>query len=173
MIYRRPPDSDWSFAPERGNKEIQGWEEKRKQLLNFLTLLTLILSQLFICVRLDVRSSPASSVAAGNPLQLCYQECPVRPYKGKLTRGLDTSEFKALIRSAAWLHSNLSLLWKLLLWPSFSCTNTQYPPPLLPLTHIHARGLTRAHIFSQKAYTLLCVGQCARRVTVHRGESVK
>lgn len=29
MIYRRPPDSDWSFAPERGNKEIQGWEEKK------------------------------------------------------------------------------------------------------------------------------------------------
>ena len=113
MIYRRPPDSDWSFAPERGNKEIQRW--KKQQLLNFLTLLTLSLSQLFICVRLDVRSSPVSSVAAGNPLQLCYQECPVRPYKGKLTRGLDTSEFKALIRSAAWLHSNLSLLWKLLL----------------------------------------------------------
>lgn len=170
MIYRRPPDSDWSFAPERGNKEIQGWEEKRKQLLNFLTLLTLILSQLFICVRLDVRSSPASSVAAGNPPQLCYQECLVRPYKGKLTRGLDTSEFKALIRSAAWLHSNLSLLWKLLLWPSFSCTNTQYPPPpashSYPCTWTH----TRTHFLAESIHTPLCRAMCSTRHSSQRGK---
>lgn len=40
----------------------------------------------------------SATVAAGNPLQLHWKECPMCPYKGKLTCVLDTSEFKALIR---------------------------------------------------------------------------
>lgn len=81
------------------------------------------LSQLFICVC----SSPFS-VAAGNPLQLCYQEGPACPYKGKLTCGLDTCEFNVLIRSAAWLHSNLKPALEIITIALTSCTNTQYPP---------------------------------------------
>lgn len=46
-------------------------------LLNFLTLFRLF------CLF----ASAAFSAAAGNPLQLGYQEGPACPYKGKLTRG--------------------------------------------------------------------------------------
>lgn len=82
------------------------------------------LSQLFICVC----SGPPFSVAAGNPPQLCYQEGPACPYKGKLTCGLDTCEFNVLIRSAAWLHSNLKPALEIITIALTSCTNTQYPP---------------------------------------------
>jgi len=73
--------------------------------MNFLSL-SVRHDCLFVC------SSLASSVAAANLFQLCCKECPMSPYKGKLTCGLNTSEFKTLIRSAAWLLSNLSPLWK-------------------------------------------------------------
>lgn len=89
MIYRLSPAPDWSFAPKQGNKEIPGWY---KYFLTFSPF-----QSFSICLFVPVStSSPASSaVAAGNPLQLCYQECPVCPYKGKLTCGFDTSEFKS------------------------------------------------------------------------------
>lgn len=50
MIYRLPPDSDWSFAPKQGNKEAHLF-------LNFLNLSVFL--DLFICVCLNVCTSPA------------------------------------------------------------------------------------------------------------------
>lgn len=139
MIYRLPPDFDWSFAPKQGKKRFNS-DTNIFELSHPFSLSRIV----FICVCLNVRTSPASSVAAGNPLQLCYQECPVCPYKGKLTCGFDTSEFKALIRSAAWLHSNLQPALEII-------TVAHFRVP--PTSHTHARGLARM----QKVYILLCV----------------
>lgn len=149
------PDLSWSFAPNQDNTSFKG-DAHIFELSHPFSL-----SRLFICVC----SSPAFSVAAGNPLQLCYQEGPVCPYKGKLTCGLDTCEFKALIRSAAWLHSNLSLLWKLLLWPSLHAQTHSTPYPSLIPVHVYSRTF-----LAESIHTPLCQRICS---TCHSSQSRK
>lgn len=78
--------------------------------LNFLTL-SVILCCLFVSV------SMSEAVQLSQWQLVIHFSSTIRSVPCILIRAnsLDTSEFKALIRSAAWLHSNLSLLWKLLL----------------------------------------------------------
>lgn len=72
----------------------------------FLTLLTLVVLFVSVC------HGPAFPAAAGNPPYQGYQEGLACPYKGKLILRARRKSVRTLIRSAAWLHSNLTVLWK-------------------------------------------------------------
>lgn len=136
--------------------------------LNFLTL-SVILCCLFVSV------SMSEAVQLSQWQLVIHFSSTIRSVPCILIRAnsLDTSEFKALIRSAAWLHSNLSLLWKLLLQSSFHAQTHSIPPPssfYLSLMWTHMC----THISCRKyTYYSFVPREFARHVIVHEVESVK